>query len=245
MEKKRKINVLIVDDDDVAREEARRAVSLFVEEKRVLTASDSLLMMRALQSNRIDLAFLDMEMPDTDGFSIADYLIKAQPDTKFVFLTGHTELGAKSYDYEPLDFLIKPINVMRLRKTFERYDRIKAPERSEGSIALETSAGFVLVEPNDILYISRDSRKAVVHCKGAEYVVNNALTELELMFADYGLMRCHQSFLLSLRHVKSVEKSGLGRTFHAVLDTGEQVPVSREKFLELKELLAKNGARFV
>ena len=201
MNGQRKINVLIVDDDPVAMEAARSAAALFVDEKRILTASNSVEMMRILTTTPIDLAFLDMEMPDTDGFTVADYLVKVQPKAKFVFLTGHTELGAKSYEYEPMDFLVKPVSVMRLQKTFERFDRQRSSAPSAGRIAVETSMGFVMIAPDDILYISRDSRKAVIHIGKREYVVNNALTELELMFEDHDIIRCHQSFLVSLRHV--------------------------------------------
>ena len=245
MNGQRKINVLIVDDDPVAMEAARSAAALFVDEKRILTASNSVEMMRILTTTPIDLAFLDMEMPDTDGFTVADYLVKVQPKAKFVFLTGHTELGAKSYEYEPMDFLVKPVSVMRLQKTFERFDRQRSSAPSAGRIAVETSMGFVMIAPDDILYISRDSRKAVIHIGKREYVVNNALTELELMFGDHDIIRCHQSFLVSLRHVARVEKSGLGRTFQAVLDNGEEVPVSREKFPVLKELIARKGTQFI
>ena len=245
MNKLRKISVLIVDDDPVAAEAARSSIALFVEEPRIITASNSLEMMRILSAVPVDLAFLDMEMPDTDGFSIADYLVKIQPKAKFVFLTGHTELGAKSYEYEPIDFLVKPVSALRLQKTFERFDRTKAKTPAKSRIAVETSSGFVLIDPGDILYISRDNRKAVIHLKNNEYTVNNALSELELMLADHDVIRCHQSFLVSLRHLKSAEKSGLGRTFYAVLDTGEKIPVSRDKFGELKELTAKTGAKFI
>ena len=245
MKEQRRISVLIVDDDPVAMEAARSGISLFVDEKRIMTASNSVEMMRILTTVPIDLAFLDMEMPDTDGFTVADYLVKVQPKAKFVFLTGHTELGAKSYEYEPMDFLVKPVSVMRLQKTFERFDRLRSSSPSKGRIAVETSAGFVMIVPEDILYISMDSRKAVIHLRDAEHVVNNALAELELMFADHDIIRCHQSFLVSLAHVSRVEKSGLGRTFQAILDNGEEVPVSREKFPVLKELIARKGTKFI
>lgn len=245
MNELRRINVLIVDDDPVAAEQARKNISFFVEEKRIRTALNSIEMMRVLSSVPIDLAFLDMEMPDADGFSIADYLIKVQPKTRFVFLTGHTELGAKSYEYEPLDFLIKPVNLMRLQKTFERFDRINEKKVSRGKIAVETQTGFVLIDPDEILYISRENRKAVIHLPNAKHITGNNLSELELMFGDYDLVRCHQSFILSMKHVSRVEKSILGRTFQAILDNGEEVPVSREKYPVLKELISGKVSHFI
>ena len=245
MKELRKINVLIVDDDPVAMEEARRALAFYVEPTQLRTASNSVEMMRILSMVPVELAFLDMEMPDTDGFSVADYLTRTQPKTKYVFLTGHTELGAKSYEYEPLDFLCKPVNVMRLQKTFERYDRSREKNGTREQIAVETNSGFVLISPGDIRYISRDSRKTVIHCGDREYVAAASLSDLEVMFGDYDLIRCHQSFLLSLEHVVSAEKSGFGRTFYAVMDTGEEVPVSRSRFGELRESLARRGTTFV
>ena len=245
MKEPRRINVLIVDDDPIAREQARQDISFFVEETRIRTAGNSVEMMRILKTEPIDLAFLDMEMPDIDGFTIADYLTKTQPKTKYVFLTGHTELGAKSYEYEPLDFLCKPVNMIRLQKTFDRFDRDRVPSETRGQIALETPNGFVLIDPREVLYIARDNRKAVIHCTNGKYTVNNTLGELELMFGDYDLIRCHQSFLVALKHVMSAEKAGFGRTYQAVLDTGETVPVSRGQFADLKAQLTGRGIRFI
>lgn len=241
MKDKRAINVLIVDDDAVAIAEARRNIAFYVEDQRIYQASNAVEMMRLLSTVPMDLAFLDMEMPDIDGFSIADYLTKVQPKTKYVFLTGHTELGAKSYEYEPIDFLCKPANAIRLQKTFERFDKLRGSRPAQEQIAVETGNGLVLIPPQEIRYISRDSRKTVIHCGKEDYMVKMPLAELEMIFADYDLIRCHQSFLVSMKHVVSAEKSTFGRTYTAVLDTGAAVPVSRAKFLELKERITEKG----
>lgn len=241
MTERRAINVLIVDDDPVAASQARQNIAFYVEEDRIHLAANAVEMMRLLNTVPIDLAFLDMEMPDTDGFSIAEYLAKVQPRARYVFLTGHTELGAKSYEFEPIDFLCKPVNAMRLQKTFERFDRLRGERPAAEQIAVETATGFVLVSPQEIRYISRDSRKAVIHCGGQDYTVKSSLAELEVIFADYDLVRCHQSFLLSLGHMAAVERSAFGRTYAAVVDTGDRVPVSRGKYEELKVYLTRRG----
>jgi DNA-binding LytR/AlgR family response regulator len=186
-----------------------------------------------------------MEMPDIDGFSVADYLKRVQPKTQYVFLTGHTELGAKSYEYEPLDFLCKPVNVMRMRMTFDRFDRLRTKTETHERIAVETTDGFEMIDPHEIRYISRDNRKAVIHCGEEDYTSVSTLGELEVMFGDYRLVRCHQSFLLSLDHVKSVQKSTFGRAYYAEIDTGEHVPVSRGKFQELRDTMEKKGTKFL
>ena len=241
MESKRTINVLIVDDDAVALAAARQNIGFYVEEEHIYQATNAVEMMRLLSTVPMDLAFLDMEMPDIDGFTIADYLAKVQPKTRYVFLTGHTELGAKSYEYDPIDFLCKPVNALRLMKTFERYDRLSGNCNTQEQIAVESGNGLVLIPPRDIRYISRDSRKTVIHCGETVHVVKMPLNELEMIFADYDLIRCHQSFLVALRHVVSAEKSPFGRTYTAVLDTGDKIPVSRNRFDYLWEKMTENG----
>lgn len=241
MTQKRPINVLIVDDDAVAIAEAKRYIALYVEEQRIYQASNAVEMMRLLSTVPMDLAFLDMEMPDIDGFTIADYLARVQPKTRYVFLTGHTELGAKSYEYEPIDFLCKPVNVVRLQKTFERFDRLRGTRPAQEQIAVESGNGLVLISPREIRYISRSSRKTVIHCAEESHIVKMPLSELEIMFADYDLVRCHQSFLIAMAHVASVEKSSFGRTYAAVLDTGEKIPVSRGQYLVLREKITEKG----
>lgn len=239
-------NILLVDDEPASMEQSRKMISLYVEEDHIHAASNSVEVMRVLQSVPIDLAFVDIEMPDNDGFTIAGYIQSTQPKAKYVFLTGHTELGAKSYDYEPLDFLCKPVNALRLQKTFQRFERTRTQNRNEmNQIAIESAAGFVLISPAEIMYVTRENRKITVYCEKERYTVKNSLDELELIFSEYGLFRCHQSYLVSLHHVTGVAQSDFGRTYWAILRNGQRVPVSRGKYTFMQERLRDRGVQFL
>lgn len=239
-------NILIVDDEPASMEQSRQLIELYGEKERIYTASNSVEVMRVLQSVPIDLAFVDIEMPDNDGFTIAGYIQSAQPRTKYVFLTGHTELGAKSYDYEPLDFLCKPVNALRLQKTFQRFEKARAQERNAmDQIAIESTSGFVLISPAEIMYVTRENRKIIAYCEKQSYTVKNSLDELELIFNEYGLFRCHQSYLVSLRHVTGVAQSDFGRTYWAILRNGQRVPVSRGKYAAIQARLRERGVQFL
>lgn len=240
------INVLIAEDDEHSLNQSRKKIELYVPADRILTARDSGEILWIIQNKSIDLAFLDMELPDTDGFSVADYLKECQPEAKFVFLTGHVELGAKSYDYEPLDFLCKPVDAMRLQKTFQRFARSRqVPKPVKEKIAIEATVGFIMVYPDEISYITRESRKSVIYCKEQSYIAKGSLDELELIFSDYGFFRCHQSYLAPLRRIVRVIQSEFGRAFWAVLDTEDKIPVSRGKYAALRNAIAEMGTRFV
>lgn len=243
---KLQISVLIVDDEPASMEQSRKMISLYTEKNKIHTASNSVEVMRVLQSIPIDLVFVDIEMPDNDGFTIAGYIQSTQPRAKYVFLTGHTELGAKSYDYEPLDFLCKPVNALRLQKTFQRFEktRMQNPGVME-RIGIESTGGFVLIAPAEIMYITRENRKAVVYCEKQSYTARNSLDELELIFSEFDLFRCHQSYLVSLRHVVGATQSDFGRTYWAVLRNGQRVPVSRGKYAAMQKQMRDCGVQFL
>lgn len=239
------IQVLIIDDEIISLENSKQKISLYVPIENIHVATNSIEVMRILKSKPIDMAFIDLEMPGTDGFTIANYVKETQPKAKFAFLTGHAEMGAKSYDYDALDFLCKPVDVLRLKKTFEKYEKTLSTGNVSNQIAIETSNGFVLVSPNDIRYIAKENRKVVIYCENAEYVVKSSLDEMETIFSDFNLYRVHQSYLVPLKNIVSIEQSNFGNTYIATLSDESKIPVSRWKYASLRKYLQTNGVTFI
>lgn len=238
------INVLIVDDDRSSLEQSKAKVGLYVPADRIFLAADSVEIMGVIKSIPVDLAFLDLEMADTDGFSVAEYIRENQPGARYVFLTGHVELGAKSYDYEALDFLCKPLDVMRLQKTFDRFARAgRGQLRREEKIAIDSAEGLVMIRPDEVRYITRENRRAVLYCGEERHVARSGLDELELIFDDFGWFRCHQSYLIPVDKVRQVRQAEFGRTFCAVLDTGDKIPVSRGRYGALREAMTERTGK--
>ena len=242
----KKLQILLIDDEPASLEASRTKLAMYVAEENIHTATNAVEVMRLMNTLPILIAFVDVEMPETDGFTIVDYIRQIQPQTQIVFLTGHAEMGAKSYDYEPLDFLTKPLDVLRLKRTFERYEQYRntRPEQLE-QLALDGAKGFVLISPAEIQYIAREGRKNVLHLKDMTHEVRTPLDELELMLEDYGFFRCHQSVLVSVSQIRSVTQADFGRTYTANLVSGVKLPVSRGKFPLLRAELEKRGVHFL
>lgn len=240
------LTVLIVDDDENSLRLSRSAMGQLVDPERIHCARSAAETMEVLRRERIDLAFLDIDMPDTSGFSIADYLRQEQPGVPYVFLTGYVDFAVRSYDYEPLDFLTKPIDLMRLRKTLERYEARGQRQRDHERIAVDTSEGFVLLSPEEIAYIGKEHRMVKLFRAGGEaYVVRHSLDELESVFSDFGFFRIHQSYLAPLGSIVSVRPARFGKTYEAVLGSGACLPVSRDKYQKLRSFLASRGVTFL
>ncbi len=236
--------ILLVDDQPAAAESSIESLCHFVPRECILYANDAAAAMDILTHERPDLIFLDIDMPGTDGFSLADYLGKQHAGIPYVFLTGYADFAARSYDYEPLDFLVKPIDLVRLRRTFERLER-HAPALDLGKVAVQSEQGLVLIDPEEILYVAKDKRKTIIHCLDCQYLTDYTLEELEVVFNEHGLFRCHQSYLLSVSKIVALHPARFGQTFEAGMDGGAVVPVSRARYPILQELLQKSGVRFL
>ena len=240
------LRVLLLDDEQDSLEHSKAAIGAFIPEQNIFTAASAVEALRILEYHPVEMAFVDIEMPDTDGFSVAEFIRSAYPRIRVVFLTGHVELGAKSFDYEPFDFLGKPIDVMRLRKTLNRYEAsLQSPGSRTELIAVDTGAGLVMLSPSDILYIAKEKRKTVIHCARENYTVQYSLDELEAIFGDYGLFRTHQSFLVPISRIVSVQPADFGKTYTVQLSDGALLPMSRIQYGRLRGHLTARGIRIL
>lgn len=243
------IRVLIVDDDPNSLRLSRQAMEQLVDPAGIQCAQTAAETMQVLSQQPIDLVFLDIDMPDTSGFAIADYLRQHYPRIQYVFLTGYVDFAVRSYDYEPMDFLIKPIDLMRLQKTLERYESREWQQPQDYSrerIAVDTSLGFVLLFPTEISYIAKEHRLVKLHClDGREYAVRHSMDELEGIFSDFGFFRIHQSYLVPLGNIVSVCPTRFGKTYEAVLNDQTHLPVSRDKYQKLRAHLINRGVQFI
>ena len=238
------ISVLIVDDDKNSLHLSYSAMSQLVAPEYIHCAENAAQTLEILKSQKIDI-----DMPDTNGFSIAEYIRDNQPHVKYVFLTGYVDFAVRSFDYEPLDFLTKPIDLMRLKKTLDRFAAHNQPSTSDYSrerIAVDTSIGFVLLSPAEISYIGKDKRAIKIHCtNGVEYIVRRTMDEMESVLSDFGFFRIHQSYLVPLNNIISVRSAMFGKTYEATLNDQTCLPVSRDKYRKLRSFLMNRGIHFL
>ncbi len=238
-------NILLVDDQEVPARDSIRALEHFLPRDCIHYVSTPAEAMAYLREQGADLVFLDIDMPGTSGFSLASYIDTHHKGIPYVFLTGYSNFAAESYDYAPLDFLTKPIDLVRLQRTFDRMNKT-AIKPEAGRIALHTKQGYTLVDPRSILYASNVHRKIVLTCRdGCQITVSSSLDELEVILSDWGFFRCHQSYLVRLEDIRAIVPSSFGQVHDAVLVDGTSVPISRGKNQLLREALQKQGVRFL
>ncbi len=234
--------VLVLDDSVEAAAATIASLGQIVPRETILCVQTAGEAIRLMENEVIDIAFLDIELTDTNGFAVAQYMKDTGKTIPYVFLTGHAGYAIDGYAYEPLDFLTKPIDFMRLKKVFHRLEEYKK-EKPSKKIAINTDDGLVLFHPEEISYIEKNARSNILYAvDGRQYTIHRSLNEIEEMLRGFGFFRCHQSYLVCLGNIQQLRQTTIGRAHIACMAGGGEVPVSRAKYPELREILTGSGA---
>ena len=238
------IRTLILDDDADSIAAAATALSTYSEIEIVGRFSHSKELFEFLENHMAHLLFLDIELDEEMGFSIARRLNQTNSDLMIVFLTGHSSYAIDGYDFHPIDFLTKPINHVKLERTITEVRKRMEQRHGQSATRLmfRLQQGYRIINVQDICYIERKERKNYLYTPDEVLCIPGyTMQELEDMLAEYGFFRCHQSFLISLYRVRQVRDVGR-QLYEALLqDCPEPVPVSRHRYKKMQKHLREIG----
>lgn len=237
------IRTLILDDDPNSRLAAATALSEYPQLVLEGQFKNSKELFSFLETNEADLLFLDIELNRETGFETAERLRRDKPEIMIVFLTGHSSYAIDGYDFQPVNFLTKPINPAKLKQTVDEVQsrmnhRTENNRQSSAKLMFHLSHGYRIIDVKDICYIERLSRKNYLYTENETIrITNHTMRELEEMLSPHGFFLCHQSFIISLYRVISVKDVGR-QLYEATLSGCERaLPVSRNRYEELLKKL--------
>lgn len=234
------LHILLVDDEPHARSHLAALLEDFPNVTVAGSVSGGAEAISFLRRTAVDLIFLDIEMGDVSGFDLARHIQSVYPKVMLVFLTGHVDFALNGYEFQPLDFLIKPVNPLRLERVILQAEEQlgkRTPKTPAVRVGLQVNGGLEIIQVDSILYIEKQGRKVyLVPAKGSRYQSYDTMQKLQGIFELYGFFRCHQSFLVRLDAMQGVYLDET-RKCHKILlfGTEEQIPLSRGKYPELRE----------
>ena len=220
------IRTLILDDDPNSRMAAASALAEIDGIEIVGEFGRSGELFDFLGEHMAHLLFLDIELDSETGFTVARRLRREFPELLIVFLTGHSSYAIDGYDFQPVNFLTKPINGEKLSETVREVRRRIEKEQGQrpAQIMFRLTHGYRILDVRDISYIERENRKNHLHTDGETHVIAGYnISELEEMLAEHGFFRCHQSFIISLYRVTAVRD--VGRQLYEVGLRGADKPI--------------------
>lgn len=239
------IKTVLLDDDPLSRQAARAALAAYDDVEIIRDFSESAAFFTFLREETVHLLFLDIELDHETGFEIAGRMKTEYPDVMIVFLTGHSSYAIDGYDYSPVNFLVKPINAQKLSQTIEEVRRRMShadSTRKSAKITLRMKNGLQIIQVDNIRYFERRNRKIYMVCRDGEQSIGGyTMRELETMLEPYGFFCCHQSYLVSIRHISGLRDAGRQLYEVTVYDRKEIVPVSRHRYNDLVKKLKETG----
>jgi two-component system LytT family response regulator len=237
------LQILLVDDEKDALEALEWKLNNYIDNVNVSTCNSPLKAVELINTTKPDVVFLDIQMPEMDGFSLIEAL--KFRDFNLIFTTAHDEFALKAIKVSAIDYLLKPVDKDELLAAMKK---IKKPEKNSllenklqlllnnlndtsDKINISADGKVYLLEKEDVIMLKSDKSYTTIFLKSEqEIVVSKTLKEVEKKFQFPEFFRVHNSYLINLNHVKEYLK-GLGGEL--IMTNGLTASISRNRKTEL------------
>jgi two-component system LytT family response regulator/two-component system response regulator LytT len=248
------ISTLIVDDEQLAREELAFLLKDFPEIEVIDSASNGLEALKMIEDLEPDLVFLDVQMPGLDGLGVIEKLKEKNiPLPYFVLATAFDQYAVDAFRLDAIDYLLKPVEKDRLALSVERAGKIvEAKQAAESKPADVTRPNIqrtkllvrsgqrnLVVDANDLIYATIDDGLITVVTTQMEGQLNyRTIEELQSNLDPDIFWRVHRSFLVNINRIREVVP-WFKSSFQLKMDDKRQteIPVSRIQTKRLRTLL--------
>ena len=202
-----KTKCLIVDDEPLAVEIIESHISQLENLEVVSTCRNAIKAFEILERARIDLVFLDIQMPKLTGI---DFLKTISNPPKVIFTTGYIDYALEGYELDVIDYLVKPISFERFLKAINKYFAVANPVTRKVNITEQKTIDekdFIFVRSerknhkilfSEILYVESVKDYIKIHTKNSRIVVKNTLISFEQGLPTKNFIRVHRSYLVNL-----------------------------------------------
>lgn len=204
------VRALIVDDEALARERVRTLLRDVPGFEAVGECSGGREAVERILAERPDLVFLDVQMPDLNGFEVLE-AVASEWLPAVIFVTAYDEYAIKAFDVHAVDYLLKPLEPERFQKALSRVTKGGPPllalldDRPIDRLVIRTRSKVSFLKPSEIDWVEADGKHAVLHAGPATHVVRHTLTRLEQRLAPHGFVRVHRSAIVNVERIKELE----------------------------------------
>lgn len=235
------IRVLIADDEPYSRKELIHLLSDHPSIEVIGEADSGEQAVVKCVQLQPDVVFLDIEMPGMNGLDTAKSLRELKKVPGIVFATAYPQFAAEAFRYEAVHYLLKPFEEEDIEETVSRIQKLlpekKVVKKGTGKFAVESDGEIIYIDPNDIIYVTREEKISKIVIADSAYEVKLTLKDLESRFKQYPFFRIHKSFLVHLDYVQKLTPWFNGAYQLELKGRQEVLSVSRNYAKELRHQL--------
>ncbi|RAJ24802.1 LytTR family two component transcriptional regulator [Gelidibacter algens] len=208
MQRTKNISCIIVDDEIIAREIIATHLSKINNITIVASCSKTMDAFDVINNNKIDLVFLDINMPEVSGISFAKSINR---DIKIIFTTAYRDYAVEGFELQAVDYLLKPISFERLLKAvntyFEVYSKPQTnpPLRSDVTtfMFVRSERRMIKIDFHSIVYIESYSDYLKIHLANDTIVTRETITAIEAKLPRNQFIRIHRSFIVATANISA------------------------------------------
>ncbi|HZS59465.1 MAG TPA: LytTR family DNA-binding domain-containing protein [Gemmatimonadaceae bacterium] len=231
----RDTRVLIVDDEPLARDVIRGLLGRFDDVSVVGECGNGRHAVEAIHELAPHIVFLDVQMPDLDGFGVLNAL---DHPPVVILVTAYDAFAVKAFDAEALDFLVKPFTDERFYQAFERARRLLTPAYRT-RLLVSSGRRSLTVPIASVTWIAAEDYYARVHVGQTSHLLRETLTALEQDLDPNAFVRIHRSALVNIASISELRRRSDGRYCVVLTDSTRLAVSERRRGAVLKALGAR------
>lgn len=244
------MDILICDDEPLAVERLSRLVTQLGHQV-IATAAYGQQAIEMVQFYQPDVVLLDIQMPEMDGLTCAQYLRQLEPSPAIVFCTAYDQHALDAFKSHAEGYLLKPIMQQELQQVLDQLTKLTQAQMSNlkqkedmdnqtqrHQIAAKTYRGVELVPVENIYYFLADQKYVTVRHKNGSVLIDETLKDLELEFGER-FIRIHRNALVSVHYLEGLEVINSGQYQVRCRELDERLSVSRRHLPNLRERIQK------
>jgi two-component system, LytTR family, response regulator len=254
-----RFKVLIVDDEPISRLRLRRLLALEPECDVIGECENGREAVRALERVSVDLLFLDVQMPEMDGFEVVSAIARSHP--LIIFTSAYDEYALKAFEVHAFDYLLKPFDRRRFREAVQRartqltqaksnvpgdlltlFGNLATARTAPDRIAIRNNGRVIFLKLSDIDWIEAADNYVCLHSGRETHILRETMSELESRLDPARFIRVHRSAIVNMDRIKELQPWFRG-DYKVVLSDGTELTLTknhREK-LESRLLLGASA----
>ncbi|ASA25289.1 LytR/AlgR family response regulator transcription factor [Paenibacillus donghaensis] len=240
------MRAIIVEDEELARQELAFLIETHSAIEIVAQFEDGLDALKYLQTEQVDVLFLDINIPSIDGVLLAQNLSRFSVKPYIVFITAYKEHAAEAFEIEALDYILKPYSELRIKAMLHKLEGVytaRGRQSEEGQHAVSDKVNLwrnekiIVVDADDIYYASAQEKTTAVMTRTEEYSMALSISDFHSRLPQDKFFRCHRSYLVNLSKIKEIIPWFNNTYLLRLHDLDFEVPVSRSKVKEFRQIM--------
>jgi len=239
-----KIRAVVVDDEPLARSSLKLLLRRDPEVELVGECKSGMEALAEIRRKKPELVFLDVQMPECDGFDVLEQLGSEMPPA-LVFVTAYDQYALRAFEAGALDYLLKPFDNARferaLNRAKERIEQGKETPRKIERLAIKSAGQVLFQKISEIDWIEAADYYVCLHVGTKTHLLRRSMSDVDQELEQAAFCRIHRSAIVNLERVRQLEISEDGGT-DVVLNSGTRLRLSRRYRKDLQARLGLHDA---